>query len=161
VCPAGRRHRRRRPRASGGGLFAEPGNLAFGVVVGPRLGSRPLATVNCLGELILPWVQFTHHPRASQRAAPRTGVWRRRMDRERRNFCLLVADVRTCSAELVLNFLSFLCYSAAAAGAGVGPSEFHMSATTFHVPSGCFFETVIHLPRSATGLPSASSIVSS
>src|SRR6266516_705277 len=47
------------------------------------------------------------------------------------------------------------------AGADAGRSEFQISATTFHVPSTCFLKISTYLPRSLTGLPLASVIVSS
>ena len=50
---------------------------------------------------------------------------------------------------------------AGAAGADAGRSEFQISATTFHVPSACFLKISTYLPRSLTGLPLASVIVSS
>src|SRR6266480_5755694 len=48
-----------------------------------------------------------------------------------------------------------------AAGADAGRSEFQISATTFHVLSACFLKISMYLPRSLTGLPLASVIVSS
>lgn len=37
---------------------------------------------------------------------------------------------------------------------GVGaPFPLNMSTATFHLPSGCFFQTVMYLPSIATGLP--------
>jgi hypothetical protein len=47
------------------------------------------------------------------------------------------------------------------AAAGTGRSELKMSATTFQVPSACFFHTVTYLPRSVTGFPVGSCVVSS
>src|SRR6266496_1289521 len=46
-------------------------------------------------------------------------------------------------------------------GAGAGRSEFQISTITFHVPSACFLKISTYLPRSLTGLPMASVIVSS
>src|SRR5437899_11959555 len=40
-------------------------------------------------------------------------------------------------------------------------SEFHMSAAHFQFPSDCFSQTSTYLPRSLTGLPLASFMVSS
>ncbi len=39
--------------------------------------------------------------------------------------------------------------------------KLNVSATTFHWPSSCFLHTVVYLPFLVTGLPSASSTVSS
>jgi len=47
------------------------------------------------------------------------------------------------------------------AAVGAGRSELKMSATAFHLPSGCFFQTVTYLPRSVTGLPCTSCRVNS
>src|SRR6266446_2385297 len=46
-------------------------------------------------------------------------------------------------------------------GAGAGRSEFQMSVPHFHLPSACFSQTSTYLPRSLTGFPLASFIVSS
>src|SRR6266567_7016783 len=45
--------------------------------------------------------------------------------------------------------------------AGAAKSEFQISAPHFHFPSACFSQTSTYLPRSLTGLPLASFIVSS
>src|SRR5206468_11986363 len=44
---------------------------------------------------------------------------------------------------------------------GTGRSEFQISTITFHVPLACFLKSSTYLPRSLTGLPLTSVIVSS
>lgn len=64
--------------------------------------------------------------------------------------------------ERVFTWLVLQIYSfGSAGGAGAsGRSVLKMSATTFHLPSACFFQTSTNLPWSFTGLPCRSFMVS-
>src|SRR6266404_2224567 len=66
---------------------------------------------------------------------------------------LLLLPVRLGSASAVRTYF-FL-------GRATGRSEFQMSAPHFHFPSACFSQTSRYLPRSLTGLPLASFMVTS
>ena len=46
------------------------------------------------------------------------------------------------------------------AGGVTGKSELHVSTMHFHLPSACFFQISTILPRSSTGFPDGSFIVS-
>src|SRR4051812_35294522 len=48
-----------------------------------------------------------------------------------------------------------------AAAVDTETSEFQMSASHFHLPSACFFQTSTYLPLSVTGFPLASLAVNS
>ena len=64
------------------------------------------------------------------------------------------------SPLLIVRYHQSLAYLFSA-GADAGRSEFQVSVPHFQVPSTCFFQTSTYLPRSLTGFPLASFMVTS
>src|SRR5437773_6707048 len=101
-------------------------------------------------------------------AAPLTrleavGETAKSIDRHMSPFCVSACVITLVRLEMAVRPCTYFLSAAPGAGedVGTGRSEFQISTITFHVPLACFLKSSTYLPRSLTGLPLTSVIVSS